>query len=260
MSVSFTRRLKDHKQKGEKIVMLTAYDYLTARFLDESEVELILVGDSLGHLFSGYKTTLPVTIDDIIYHTKAVARGISKSVIIADMPFMSYHISIESAKKNAGRLMQEAGAHAVKIEVNEGSYPVIPALITIGIPVMAHLGLTPQSVYQLGGYREQGNNSKEAATLITLAKQLEEDGCFAILLEQVPSKLAKSIQQSTQIPVIGIGAGPHCDGQVLVTQDLVGLTPDRIPQFVKQYDTLGARFREAIQAFSKDVKSSRFPV
>ena len=259
MSVSFTRKLKDQKQKGEKIVMLTAYDYLTARLIDESGVDLILVGDSLGHLFSGYKTTLPVTIDEMIYHTKAVTRGVTKAAVVADMPFMSYHISIESAKQNAGRLMQEAGAHAVKIEINSATYPVAPALIQIGIPVIAHLGLKPQSVYQLGGYREQAKTEKEVEQLTNLAIKLEKDGCFAILLEQVPSEIAKVIAESISIPVIGIGAGPHCDGQVLVTHDVVGLTPDRVPQFVKQYDTLGTRFKSAVQAFSKDVKTGHFP-
>jgi len=258
MSVSFTRKLKEQKQKGEKIIMLTAYDYITARLLDDT-VDLILVGDSLGHIFSGYKTTLPVTIDEMIYHTKAVVRGASKATVVADMPFMSYHVSLESAKQNAGRLMQEAGAHAVKIEINEANYAVVPALTQIGIPVIAHLGLTPQSVYQLGGYREQAKTDKEAELLLSLAIKLEQDGCFAILLEQVSHNASKSITKAVTIPVIGIGAGSNCDGQVLVTHDLVGLTQDRVPKFAKQYDTLGDRFKSAIAEFAKEVKTGKFP-
>jgi 3-methyl-2-oxobutanoate hydroxymethyltransferase len=260
MSVAFSRQLLDKKKNAQKLVMLTAYDYLTARMLDESGVDLILVGDSLGHQFSGFSTTLPVTMDAMVYHVQAVARGVKTSTIVADMPFMSYQVSLEKAKENAGRFLQEAGAHAVKIEVGAVGVEVVRSVIGMGVPVMAHLGLTPQSVYQLGGYREQAQLPEAQKALIALAKEMEALGCFAILLELVPAELAREISLALHIPVIGIGAGKGCDGQVLVTQDLVGLTMGRVPKFVTQYENLGERFSTAVRSFSEDVRQGRFPL
>ena len=249
------------KRKHDKtpIVMLTAYDYLTAELVTEAGIDFILVGDSLGNVFSGHTTTLPVTIEQIIYHTQAVKRGAPKSLVVADMPFLSYEVSIEAAKQNAGRLLKEGQAQAVKIETNASNINTIKDIIGMGIPVMGHLGFTPQRVYQQGGYKVQGREKEAEENILHLAKELERVGCFAVVLEMVPQQLAQKITESLSIPTIGIGAGVHCDGQVLVTQDLLGLTTKKPPKFVKQYDNLATASVNAISTFIDEVTTKKFP-
>lgn len=247
------------KADGQKIVMLTAYDYITAALLDEAGIDIVLIGDSLGNVFSGYENTLPVTLDQMIYHTKAVVRGCSRALVVMDMPFMSYHVSLEQARANVGRVIQESHAQAVKIEVLGSDISVIKSVLDMGVAVMGHLGFTPQAVHKLGGYKVQGRKTDEADRMLDLAKQLEAAGCFALVLEMVPRELAQQISESISIPVIGIGAGPDCDGQVLVTQDILGLTRGHTPKFVKQYAGLSDQIRDAVKRFKTDVESGRFP-
>lgn len=242
-----------------KIVMLTAYDYLLASYLEKSGVDIILVGDSLGMVFLGYKDTLAVTVDDIIYHVKAVKRGAKDTMIVADMPFMSYQESVREAVKNAGRIMKESGASAVKLEGGAEISPQIKAIIEIGIPVMGHIGLQPQSVNKYGGYPVQGVTEKDRDKLILEAKALEKSGAFAIVVEKVFSKTTAIITGAVEIPVIGIGSGPQCDGQVLVTPDLLGAFEDFTPKFVKKYCNTAASSVKALGSFISDVKNKKFP-
>ncbi len=254
-----TRRLQDMKKQGKRISCLTAYDALIARILDEAGIDLILVGDSLGNIVQGHETTIPVTLDDIIYHTKAVVRGVQRALVVADMPFMSYQVSPEEAFRNAGRLMKEAGASAVKIEGGHRVCEAVRRMTEAGIPVMAHLGLTPQSINQFGSYRARGQNAEEADEMLRDAKELEEAGAFAVVLEKIPMQLAQKITESLSIPTIGIGAGPHCDGQILVYSDMIGLTIDFSPRFVRRYDALHERVNDSVSRYIQDIRSGNFP-
>ncbi|MDO4540051.1 MAG: 3-methyl-2-oxobutanoate hydroxymethyltransferase, partial [Syntrophomonadaceae bacterium] len=245
--------------KGEKITMLTAYDYFLAAMVDEAGVEMILVGDSLGMTQLGYANTLAVTMEDMLHHTKAVTRAAKNSMVVADMPFLSYHISLEEAVRNAGRFIQEAGAHAVKIEGGEERAATVRAIIDAQIPVVAHIGLTPQSVHQMGGFRVQGKDLETARRLLRDAKAMEVAGAFAIVLEGVPAKLAAEITKSLSIPTIGIGAGADCDGQVLVINDVLGMFKGHIPKFAKKFADLEPLVAEALKAYKEEVKSGAFP-
>lgn len=250
--------LRDKKQRGEKIVMLTAYDATMARLLDRAGVDVLLVGDSVGTVLLGYDTTLPVTLDDILHHTRAVARGAARALVVADMPFMTYQVGVDEAVRNAGRLLQ-AGAAAVKLE---GGAPVAAAvrrLVELGIPVMGHLGLQPQSVHQAGGYRKQATRPAEVEALIEDARTLERAGVFSIVLESIPSEAARAVTGSVAVPTIGIGAGPDCDGQVLVSHDMLGLFDGPIPPFVKQYAHVAETIDAAARAFVADVRAGQFP-
>jgi len=251
--------LVDMKRRGEKIAALTAYDYLSTRILDDCGVDLILVGDSLGMVIMGYDNTLPVTMDEIIHHLKAVARAKPRAMLAGDLPFMSYQASTEDAVRNAGRLVKEGGAESVKLEGGERYVPVIEAIVQASIPVIGHLGLTPQSLHQLGGYVVQGKDESSAEVMIRDAKSLERAGCFAIVLECIPWRLAERITAEVSIPTIGIGAGSHCDGQVLVLQDMLGIHVNPLPRFVKKYDEVGERIRAAATRYIKDVKEGGFP-
>ncbi|OQX82931.1 MAG: 3-methyl-2-oxobutanoate hydroxymethyltransferase [Candidatus Latescibacteria bacterium 4484_7] len=247
------------KEQGEQIAALTSYDYLSTRILDKAGIDLILVGDSLGMVVLGYENTLPVTVEEIIHHLKAVSRAKPRAMIVGDMPFMSYQASIEDAVRNAGRLVKEGGAESVKLEGGERYVPVVEAIIQASIPVVGHLGLTPQSLYHFGGYKVQGKDEESAERLLSDAKALEKAGCFAIVLEGIPWQLAKRITGSVSIPTIGIGAGPHCDGQILVITDMLGIYENPLPKFVKVYDELGERMKKAFERYIDDVKSGRFP-
>jgi ketopantoate hydroxymethyltransferase (EC 2.1.2.11) len=254
-----TSTFKAHKMNNEKITVLTAYDYSMASLLDQAGIECLLVGDSLGMTMLGYEDTLSVTMEDMLHHTKAVKRGAKSAMVVADMPFLSYHISDEEAVRNAGRFLKEAGAHAIKLEGGINIKSRIQAIVAAQIPVMGHLGLTPQSVNMFGGFKVQGKSEKQARQLIEEAKMLEEIGCFAVVLECVPAKLAKLISEQLTIPTIGIGAGNGCDGQVLVIQDMLGMFTDLTPKFVKQYANLKASIIEAATLYAKEVKEGSFP-
>lgn len=247
------------KEAGTKISMLTAYDYSTAKLVDESGVNSILVGDSLGMVMLGYEDTLSVTMEDMIHHTAAVARGTKSALLIADMPFLSYEVSIEQAVANAGRLMKEGRANAVKLEGGAKVCPQIEAITKAGIPVCAHIGLTPQSVNAFGGFKVQGKSSEAARQLIDDALAVQEAGAFAVVIECVPAKLATIISQKLDIPTIGIGAGNGCDGQVLVYQDMLALFSGFKPKFVKHFGTLGPQMTEAFKTYDEEVKSGAFP-
>jgi 3-methyl-2-oxobutanoate hydroxymethyltransferase len=249
----------DMKARGEKIVSLTSYDYLCAKIVDESGVDMILVGDSLGMVVLGFENTLPVTMEEIIHHCKAVARARPKALVVADMPFMSYQASVEDAVRNAGRLVKEGGAESVKLEGGQRYVPVIEAIVHASIPVVGHLGLTPQSLHQFGGYRVQGKDSRSADLLVEDAAALERAGCFAIVLEGIPWQLAQRITESVSIPTIGIGAGPHCSGQILVVHDMLGIHDRPLPRFVKKYADLGLAMQNAVSAYVREVKEGRFP-
>jgi 3-methyl-2-oxobutanoate hydroxymethyltransferase len=251
--------LKEMKRRGEKITMLTAYDYPTALILDECGVEMILVGDSLGNVVLGYDSTIPVTMDVMIHHTKAVSRAVSSGMVIGDMPFLSYQCSADDAVANAGRFLQEGGAQGVKLEGGRQCADVVRRIVSAGIPVMAHIGLTPQSVHQLGGFKVQGKEEKAAQAMIEDARILEEAGAFAIVLECVPALLAKTISETISIPAIGIGAGMYCDGQVLVIHDILGLYQRFTPKFVKQYANLSKNMEESVRTYIKEVKDGAFP-
>jgi 3-methyl-2-oxobutanoate hydroxymethyltransferase len=251
--------IREMKAKGEKITMLTAYDYSTALIVDEAGIDMILVGDSLGNVMLGYDSTIPVTMDDMIHHTKAVTRATKYAMVIGDMPFMSYQASQDEAIANAGRLLKEAGAHGIKLEGGREMADVVRRIVSAGIPVMGHLGLTPQSVHQLGGYKVQGKQKEAAEKIIEDAKILEEAGAFSVVLECVPEKLAEEITASLTIPTIGIGAGIHCDGQVLVVNDMLGMFEKFTPKFVKKYANLNADMREAVSQYIDEVKSEVFP-
>ncbi len=252
-------QIKEMKQKGEKIAMLTAYDYSTAKIIDEVGIPLILVGDSLGMVVLGYESTIPVTMEEMLHHTKAVARGVERAMVIGDMPFMSYHISSEDALRNAARFIQKGGAQAVKLEGGVTVADKVESMVSCGIPVLGHIGLTPQSIHQLGGHRRQGRNLEAAKGLIKDARALEEAGAFAIVLETIPAPLASLISQKISIPTIGIGAGAGCDGQVLVVNDMLGLFTDFVPRHVKQYAQLANIMSNAITEYYNEVKAGSFP-
>jgi len=252
-------KLMEMKQQGEKISMLTAYDYSTARLIDEAGIPLILVGDSLGMVMLGYDSTIPVTIDEMIHHTKAVSRGAKNALVVGDMPFMTYHTSVEEALRNAGRFLQEGGCQTVKLEGGEAVAEKVSRIVAAGIPVMGHLGYTPQSTHQLGGPKAVGKSTEAAAQLIKNAKILEEAGAFAIVLELVPAPLAKLITEKVSVPIIGIGAGKDCDGQVQVINDLLGLISDFVPKHAKQYARLCDTIRFAITEYITEVKAGTFP-
>lgn len=252
------RHIIEKKQRGEKITMLTAYDYQTALVLDEVGIDMLLVGDSLGNVFSGFSNTLPVEMDHMVYHTQAVCRAAKSALVVGDMPFLSYQVSIEEAKRNAGRLVKEGFAHAVKLEIINPDLTVVSEIVNMGIPVMAHIGFTPQKLYQLGGYRVQGREQDDQELMVDVAKRLEEAGCFAVILEMVPADLATRISQMLRIPTIGIGAGPGCDGQVLVSQDMLGIT-SKAPRFVKRYVDISSQISTAVSQYIRDVQSGDFP-
>jgi len=254
-----TTKLVAMKEAGEKIVMLTGYDYPMAKILDESGVDVVLVGDSLGMVKLGYENTLPVTMEDILYHARAAKRGIKRALLAADMPFLSYETKPEAAVFNAGRLVKEAGAEAVKIEGGREMIKSISAVIDAKIPVIGHLGLTPQGLHKFGGYKVQGKTDEAAEKMLKDARALEDAGVFMIVLECIPSALAGKITSSVSIPTIGIGAGPLCDGQVLVTDDLVGLYSDISPKFVKRYANLRKDIAGAVEQYRAEVKSGKFP-
>jgi len=251
--------LRAMKERGEKIAMLTAYDYPTAKLLDEAGVPVILVGDSLGMVVLGYDSTIPVTMEEMLHHTKAVARGTERAIVVGDMPFMSYQASVEDALRNAGRFLQEAGATAVKLEGGVPMAETVRRLVAVGIPVMGHLGLTPQSLHQLGGYKVQGKTPAAAVKLLDDAVALQEAGVFAIVLEGIPAPLGKLVSEKLAVPTIGIGAGPHCDGQVQVIHDLLGLCDRFVPKHAKQYAHLSDEIRDAVARYLDEVKSGAFP-
>ncbi|HOI73939.1 MAG TPA: 3-methyl-2-oxobutanoate hydroxymethyltransferase [Syntrophales bacterium] len=254
-----TATIRDMKKRGEKITMITAYDYPTAAVVDEAGIDLILVGDSLAMVVLGYESTLPVTMDVMIHHTKAVTRAVSRALVIGDMPFMSYQVSVDEAVRNAGRFLQEAGAQAVKLEGGREVAEVTRRIAAAGIPVMAHLGLTPQSVHQLGGYKVQGKGSEAANRILEDAKILEEAGAFSIVLECIPTELGRVISEALSIPTIGIGGGIHCDGQVLVLHDLLGMFERFTPKFVKKYANINAQMKEAVGKYIEEVRQGQFP-
>jgi 3-methyl-2-oxobutanoate hydroxymethyltransferase len=248
------------KRRAEKITMLTAYDATMARLFDRAGLDALLVGDSLGMVVLGHETTLPVTLDAMIHHTAAVSRGTERALVIADMPFLTYQVTTAEAVRNAGRLIQEGGAAAVKLEGGRAMIEVVTRLVDIGIPVMGHLGVQPQSVHQMGGYAKRGTKTQEIDAILADAAALEKAGAFAIVLESIPSALARTVTAQLGIPTIGIGAGPDCDGQVLVSYDMLGLFDRFVPPFVKQYAHLGETIVKAAQEYVQDVHAGRYPV
>jgi 3-methyl-2-oxobutanoate hydroxymethyltransferase len=251
--------LLDCKRKGVKIAMLTAYDYPTARIAEEAGVDVVLVGDSVGMTKLGYESTLPVTVDEMLHHAKAVKRGLSRALLVVDMPYMSYELDAREAARNAGRFLKEAGAHAVKLEGGMEIAPIVKELLKVNVPVFGHVGLTPQAVNRLGGYKVQGRRPEDAERIQTEARVLEGAGCCAIVLECVPADLAKETTRRLSIPTIGIGAGPHCDGQVLVSDDLLGLTEGSPTKFVKRYADLRASAVRAVSDYCREVRDGAFP-
>ncbi len=247
------------KHSGRKITMLTAYDYPFARLIDEAGIDIILVGDSLGTVVQGHPTTLPVTMDEMIYHTRIVSRAVENALVVGDMPFMSYQTSVTDAVYNAGRFLKEGGAAAVKVEGGTAAIDKIRAMVASGIPVMGHAGLLPQSVHQMGGYKVQGKEDSSAEKILSDAIMLQDAGVFAVVLEGIPAGLASKITDTLSIPTMGIGAGVHCDGQVLVIHDLLGLTAQPVPKFVRQYAAMRGIFVDAVKQFKEDVESSKFP-
>lgn len=254
-----TAVFRQKKWKGGPITMLTAYDYPTALIMDRVGVDAILVGDSLGMVVLGYDNTLPVTMDEMLHHCRAVSRGARYALLIGDMPFMSYQVSLHEAVRNAGRFLQEAGMDAVKLEGGRERAEVIQSIVSAGIPVMGHLGLTPQSIHQLGGFKVQGKTASAAGRLFEDAQILEEAGCFSLVLESVPAQLAEHITRNLDIPTIGIGAGPGCDGQVLVTHDLLGLFDRFTPKFVRKYANIYSEMERAFRAYIEEVETKAFP-
>ncbi len=251
--------LKEKKLAGEKVTMLTAYDYSTAKLMDNAGIEMLLVGDSLGNVILGYENTLSVTMEDMIHHTSAVARGAENAMVVADMPFMSYQTSVYDAVVNAGRLVKEGHAHAVKLEGGKSVCPQIKAITEASIPVVAHIGLTPQSVNAFGGFKVQGKDAENAERLIEEARAVQEAGAFAVVMECVPAKLAEYITSQVSITTIGIGAGAGCDGQVLVYQDMLGMFSDYKPKFVKKFADVGSIMTQAFSDYIKEVKDGTFP-
>ena len=254
-----TQTVVEMKQKGEKISMLTAYDFTMARILDSAGIDVILVGDSASNVMAGNETTVPITLDHMIYHTQCVVRGVDRALVIADMPFMSYQVTSKEALTNAGKLMKEAGAHAVKLEGGAAIADTVKKIVAAGIPVMGHLGLTPQSIYQFGTYQVRAKEEAEAEQLIKDAHRLQEAGVFALVLEKIPSALAQKVTESLSIPTIGIGAGQGCDGQVLVVHDMLGMNKNFSPRFLRRYADLESVMTEAVQQYVSDVKSQDFP-
>lgn len=254
-----TSVLKDKKTKKEKITMLTAYDYSLAGMVDQAGIDVVLVGDSLGNVVLGYENTLAVTMDDMIHHSKAVVRGCKNAMVVGDMPFLSYHVSVKEAVRNAGRFVQEAGCQAVKLEGGVERVATIKAIIDAQIPVMGHIGLTPQSVNQFGGFKIQGKDLESAKKLIKDAQAIEQAGVFSIVLEGVPTVLAQRITEEVSVPTIGIGAGHYCDGQVLVINDMLGMFRGHIPKFVKKFVNLEPLIMEALQAYKQEVEAGTFP-
>ena len=253
------RNIAEMKRRGEKIPMITAYDYTTAALADAAAIPIILVGDSLGMVVLGYESTVPVTMEDMLHHVKMVARGSKEALIVADLPFMTYQIDPAQALGNAARLLQEGGAHTVKLEGGESVAPTVRRLVECDIPVMGHIGVTPQSVNAMGGYRVRGRSAGEASRILKDALALEEAGAYAVVLELVPAPLARLISQRLTIPTIGIGAGPGCDGQVQVLHDMLGLFTDFVPRHAKQYANLAEVIREAFARYSQEVKEGSFP-
>jgi len=251
--------LLDMKRKGLKIAMLTAYDYPTARIAEEAGVDVVLVGDSVAMTKLGYESTLPVTMDEMLHHVKAVKRGLSRALLVADMPYLTYELDAKEAARNAGRFLKEGGAHAVKLEGGMEIAPIIKELIKVNVPVIGHLGLTPQAVNRLGGYKVQGRRPEDAERIVTEARVLEGAGVCAVVLECVPSDLAKEITKRLQVPTIGIGAGPSCDGQVLVSDDLLGLSEGAPHKFVKRYADLRGVAVKAVSDYCRDVRDASFP-
>jgi 3-methyl-2-oxobutanoate hydroxymethyltransferase len=254
-----TRTFLEKKQRGEVITMLTAYDYPTALAVDQAGIDSILVGDSLAMVVLGYENTLPVTMSDMLHHCRAVARGAKYALLVGDLPFMSYQVSVDEAVRNSGRFLQEANMDAVKLEGGRERLDAVRAIVAAGIPVMGHLGLTPQSIHQLGGFRSQGRTSEAARRMLQDALLLQDAGCFSLVIESVPARLATFISESLDIPTIGIGAGAGCDGQVLVTHDLLGLFDRFTPRFVKKYADLHGEIGHALAAFRTDVETGVFP-
>ena len=251
--------LKEKKARGEKIAALTAYDATTARLLDRAGVDVILVGDSVGMVILGYENTLSVTLEDMLHHTRAVVRGTARALVVVDMPFLTYQVSVAEAVRNAGRLLQEGGAAAVKLEGGRPVLDVVRRLVDVGIPVMGHLGLQPQSVRRVGRYVKQATRPEEADALVSDAISLQDAGAFAIVLESIPEEVARAATASVDIPTIGIGAGPECDGQILVSSDMLGLFDRFVPSFVKQYAKLAGTIDAAVRAYVDDVHAGRYP-
>jgi len=254
-----TRTLQEMKERGEKVAVLTAYDAIMAGIFDRSRIDVILVGDSVANVVQGHETTLPVTLDEIIYHTKAVTRGVERAMVVADLPFMSFQVSAEEAFRNAGRIMKETLAGAVKLEGGRENLEAVRRMTAAGIPVMGHLGLQPQSIHLYGGYRPRGKETDEAEQIMEDAIALEKAGAFSIVLEKVPAELARTVTDALTIPTIGIGAGAGCDGQVLVYADMMGLTIDFNPRFVRRYESFAERAADAAKRYAADVKSGDFP-
>lgn len=258
MSVT-VRDIRAFKETGERFAMLTAYDAHSARLLDEAGIPIILVGDTLAMVMLGHPSTLPVTMDEMLHHTRAVVKGRRDAFVVGDMPFMSYQASLDEGIHNAGRFLKEAGAHAVKLEGGGRVLHLVERLTEAGIPVMGHLGLTPQSVNQFGGYRVQGKTDEAAHQIVKDAKDLEAAGIFSLVLEAVPADVAREVTSSLEVPTIGIGAGPHCDGQVLVWHDFLGISDGKLPRFVKRYANLGEEIKQAAQTFATEVADGSYP-
>ena len=251
--------LEQMKSKGEKISMLTAYDYSFAKIIDEAGVDIILVGDSASNVMAGHETTLPITLDQMIYHASSVIRAVKRALVVVDLPFGTYQSDSQEALKSAIRIMKESGAHAVKLEGGHLAKESIERIIQAGIPVMGHLGLTPQSIYKFGTYTVRAKEDEEAKTLISDSKMLEKVGCFSIVLEKIPNKLANKVTSSLKLPIIGIGAGSHVDGQVLVSHDMLGMNKDFSPRFLRRYLDLDSLVSNAVKKYSKDIKDGNFP-
>ena len=254
-----TQTVVEMKNRGEKISMLTAYDYTMAKIIDEAGIEIILVGDSASNVMAGFDTTVPITLEHMIYHTSCVVRGVKRALVVADMPFMSYQVGPKEALINAGRLMKEADAHSIKMEGGQAIAETVKRIVDAGIPVMGHLGLTPQSIYKFGTYKVRATDAKEADDLMRDAKLLEEAGCFGIVLEKIPAQLAEQVTQEISVPTIGIGAGGGCDGQVLVIHDMLGLNNEFKPRFLRRYADLHSVMTDAVKNYIDDVKSKDFP-
>ncbi len=254
-----TRSLRTMKEQGEPISALTAYDYLMAQLLDRAGIDLILVGDSAGMVVQGLDTTVTVTLEHMLYHCQVVSRGVERALVVGDMPFMSYQINADEALRNAGRLIKESGVEAVKVEGGEKICDTVRRIVDVGIPVMGHLGLTPQSIHKFGTYQVRGTEPAEAAAMRRDAKALEDAGAFAIVIEKIPAALAAEISKSVSVPIIGIGAGAGCDGQILVSQDMLGLYTRFHPRFVRRYAELGREMLEAFEHYRRDVKGREFP-
>lgn len=254
-----TQTVVQMKKNGEKISMLTAYDYTMAQIVDQAGIDIILVGDSASNVMAGFETTVPITLENMIYHTSCVVRGVDRALVIADLPFMSYQVTPKEALISAGRMMKEAGAHAVKMEGGKSIINTVRKIVDAGIPVMGHLGLTPQSIYKFGTYKVRAKEVQEAEALIEDAKLLEESGCFGMVLEKIPATLAEKVSNELSIPTIGIGAGAGCDGQVLVIHDMLGMNKDFSPRFLRRYADIHSVMTGAVQSYIKDVKSKDFP-